>query len=239
MHVRLADESVCIGPPSAAESYLNQAAIIAAAELTHADAIHPGYGFLAENAEFAAMVEDHDMAFIGPTADHINLMGDKIAAKDTVKKLGIPVVPGTEGAIRDVNEALELAKDMGFPVLVKATAGGGGKGMQVVHRAEDFVEQVNIAQTEAKANFGNPDVFLEKYLQKPRHIEFQIIADTHGNVVHLGERDCSIQRRHQKLWEEAPSPVISEEQRHAFGEVVTSAIKKMGVSRCGNPGVLV
>lgn len=233
MHVRLADESVCIGPASALDSYLNKASILSAAELTDADAIHPGYGFLAENAEFAAMVEDHSMVFIGPTADHITLMGDKIAAKETVKKLGLPVVPGTDGAIRDGNEALALAHQIGFPVLVKATAGGGGKGMQVVEREEDFLEKVNLAQSEAQANFGNPDVFLEKFLKNPRHIEFQIIADTHGNVVHLGERDCSIQRRHQKLWEEAPSPVITPNQRAGFGEIVTAAIKKMGYRGVG------
>lgn len=233
MHVRLADESICIGPPSALESYLNKTAILAAAELTNVDAIHPGYGFLAENAEFAAMVEDHDMIFIGPTSQHIMLMGDKIAAKETIKKLGLPVVPGTNGAIEDIDQALEIAQSMGFPVLVKATAGGGGKGMQIVYKAETFKEQVNIAQTEAKANFGNPQVFLEKFLQRPRHIEFQIIADTHGNVVHLGERDCSIQRRHQKLWEEAPSPVITPEQRESFGKVVTSAIQKLGYRGVG------
>lgn len=233
MHVRLADESVCIGPPSALESYLNKTAILAAAELTNADAIHPGYGFLAENAEFAAMVEDHNIIFIGPTSQHMSIMGDKIAAKEAVKKLGLPVVPGTEGAIENLDDALKIAQAMGFPVLVKATAGGGGKGMQVVHKPETLKEQILIAQTEAKANFGNPQVFLEKYLQKPRHIEFQILADQHGNVVHLGERDCSIQRRHQKLWEEAPSPVITPRQREEFGEIVTSAIRKMGYRGVG------
>lgn len=233
MHVRLADESICIGPASARDSYLNMKAIISAAEITGADAIHPGYGFLAENAEFAAMVEEHDIIFIGPTAEHINLMGDKIAAKETVKKLGLPVVPGSDGALQDAAHAMEIAKKMGFPVLIKATAGGGGKGMQVVHHEKDLADALSLAQSEAKANFGNDQVFMEKYLQHPRHIEYQILADTHGNVVHLGERDCSLQRRHQKIWEEAPSPVISVKQREEFGEVITSAIKKMGYRGAG------
>lgn len=233
MHVRLADESVCVGPPSASESYLNKKSILAAAELTNADAIHPGYGFLSENSEFAAMVEDHDLVFIGPTSDHIALMGDKITAKKTVKELGLPVVPGTEEAIQDKEEALKIATEMGFPVLIKATAGGGGKGMQVVHAAETLSDQLTIAQTEAKSNFGNSDVFMEKYLQKPRHIEFQILADHHGNVVHLGERDCSIQRRHQKIWEEAPSPVFSPAQRKKYGEMAATAMQKMGYRGVG------
>lgn len=233
MHVRLADESICVGPPSASESYLNKRAIIAAAELSNADAIHPGYGFLAENSEFAAMVEDHDMVFIGPTPEHITLMGDKIEAKKTVKHLGIPVVPGSDGALKNPDQALALAQDIGFPVLIKATAGGGGKGMQVIHTPQTFHEQMALAQAEAKTNFGNPDVFLEKYLQNPRHIEFQILGDPHGNVVHLGERDCSLQRRHQKIWEEAPSPAISMTQRQEFGEVVTQAMKKIGYRGVG------
>ena len=233
MHVRLADESVCIGPASSKDSYLNMKAIIAAAELTGADAIHPGYGFLSENAGFAAMVEEHDIIFIGPTSDHINLMGDKIAAKETVVKLGLPVVPGSDGALDDPQEALEIARKIGFPVLIKATAGGGGKGMQVVHTEEALIPAVKLAQQEAMANFGNPDVFMEKYLSKPRHIEYQIIADQHGNVVHLAERDCSLQRRHQKVWEEAPSPALDTKQREEFGKVITDAVKKFGYRGAG------
>ena len=233
MHVRLADESVCIGPAPANKSYLDIKSILAAAEITGADAIHPGYGFLAENATFAKMVEEHKITFVGPHPDHISLMGDKITGKATVKELGIPVVPGSDGAVKDEKEALKIAKGMGYPVLIKATAGGGGKGMQVANNDAELKERLGIAQAEAKMNFGNPDVFIEKYLRHPRHIEIQVLADSHGNVVHLGERDCSIQRRHQKVWEEAPSPVITDKQRHDIGEKVTSAMKKLGYRGLG------
>lgn len=233
MHVRLADERVCIGPAPAAKSYLDMKSILAAAEITGADAIHPGYGFLSENATFAKMVEEHKIVFVGPHPDHISLMGDKIAGKKTVKELGIPVVPGSDGAVKSVDEALAFAHQIGYPILVKATAGGGGKGMQVANNDAELKERFGIAKSEAKANFGNDDVFLEKYLKKPRHIEIQILADTHGHVVHLGERDCSIQRRHQKVWEEAPSPVITEKQRHDIGEKVVNAMKKLGYRGLG------
>ena len=233
MHVRLADERVCIGPASASKSYLDIRSILAAAEITGADAIHPGYGFLAENATFAKMVEEHKITFVGPEPDHISLMGDKIMGKETVKKLGIPVVPGSDGVVKDVKEALKVAQDMGYPVIIKATAGGGGKGMQVATNDAEIKERYPIARAEAKANFGNDDVFIEKYLRHPRHIEIQVLADNHGNVIHLGERDCSIQRRHQKVWEEAPSPVITEKQRHDIGEKVTAAMKKLGYRGLG------
>ena len=233
MHVRLADESVCVGPAPAAQSYLDIKSILAAAEITGADAIHPGYGFLAENATFAKMVEEHKITFVGPHPDHISLMGDKITGKKTVKDLGIPVVPGSDGAVQNMDGALRIAKGMGYPVLIKATAGGGGKGMQVAENDAELQERLPIAQAEAKANFGNPDVFIEKYLRKPRHIEIQVLADTHGNVIHLGERDCSVQRRHQKVWEEAPSPVITDKQRHDIGEKVTAAMKKLGYRGLG------
>ncbi|MEE8372093.1 MAG: biotin carboxylase N-terminal domain-containing protein, partial [Sphingomonadales bacterium] len=227
MHVRLADESICIGPPSSAESYLNIPAIIAAAEISGADAIHPGYGFLSENAQFAEIVEEHEITFIGPKAEHIRLMGDKIAAKKTVAKLGIPVVPGSEGALENPEAAKKAAAGIGYPVIVKASSGGGGRGMKVV-RAEDQMEAAfRAARTEAKASFGDDTVYLEKYLEKPRHIEFQVLADSHGNAVHLGERECSLQRRHQKILEEAPSPVISEEQRQHTGTIVAEAISDM------------
>lgn len=233
MHVRLADERVCIGPAPASKSYLDMKSILAAAEITGADAIHPGYGFLAENATFAKMVEEHNITFVGPHPDHISLMGDKITGKKTAQELGIPVVPGSDGAIKSVDEALSFAKKIGYPVLVKATAGGGGKGMQVATTDAELKERFPIAKAEAKANFGNDDVFIEKYLRQPRHIEIQILADTHGNVIHLGERDCSIQRRHQKVWEEAPSPVITEKQRHDIGEKVVNAMKKLGYRGLG------
>ena len=216
MHVRLADESVCIGPPSAAKSYLYIPSIIAAAELTGAQAIHPGYGFLSENAQFAEVVEAHGMTFIGPKPEHIRVMGDKISAKQTVKDAGIPVVPGSDGAVTSEAEALEAAEQIGFPVLIKAAAGGGGRGMKVALNREGLQEAVQTAQAEAKAAFGDDAVYMERYLQKPRHIELQVIADSFGNVVHLGERDCSLQRRHQKLLEEAPSPVIDEAVRYAM-----------------------
>ena len=228
MHVRLADESVCIGPAPAARSYLNIPSIIAAAEITGAQAIHPGYGFLSENAKFAEIVKAHGMTFIGPTADHIRIMGDKISAKQTAKDAGIPVVPGSDGEVETVEDAIEAARSIGFPLIVKAAAGGGGRGMKVALTEDNLVEAVQTAQTEATAAFGNGAVYMERYLQKPRHIEIQVIADSHGNVVHLGERDCSLQRRHQKVLEEAPSPALSAEGRAQIGKTVTDAIKKIG-----------
>ena len=233
MHVRLADESVCIGPPPARESYLNTAAVLSAAIITNADAIHPGYGFLAENATFAAMVEEHEFAFIGPTAEHIEVMGDKIAAKDTFKALGIPVVPGSDGPVGDEGTAQRIAEGIGFPVLIKAAGGGGGRGIKVVESAGQMAEALATARSEAGANFGNDEVYIEKYLAHPRHIEMQILADTHGKVVHLGERDCSLQRRHQKLLEEAPSPALNREQREEIGRLVTGAIAELGYRGAG------
>lgn len=233
MPVRLADTAICIGPNPSRESYLNMQAIISAAELTGADAIHPGVGFLSENAQFAEMVEDHGMAFIGPTAEHISLMGDKITAKETAQKLGIPVVPGSKGEVESVDAARELAAEIGYPVLIKAAAGGGGKGMKVAQNESEIESAYRLARTEAKACFGNDQVYMEKYLGKPRHIEIQLIADTHGNAVHLGERDCSIQRNHQKIWEEAPSPVISEEQRNKLGGIVSKAMAELGYRGVG------
>lgn len=233
MHVKLADESICVGPAPSRESYLNMANILSAATLSGADAIHPGLGFLSENAEFAHMVEEHGLIFIGPTPEHIRIMGDKIIAKNTVKELGIPVVPGSDGPIKADKEGLEFATHIGYPVLVKASGGGGGKGMQVVHSAAQLPEALSVARAEAKAHFGNDEVFIEKYLQKPRHIEVQVLADQHGNVIHLAERDCSIQRRHQKAWEEAPSPAISPEQRAELGEIVVNAMKKLGYRGLG------
>ncbi|HRH21166.1 MAG TPA: biotin carboxylase N-terminal domain-containing protein, partial [Brevundimonas sp.] len=228
MHVRLADESVCIGPAPAARSYLNIPSIIAAAEITGAQAIHPGYGFLSENAKFADIVKAHGMTFIGPTADHIRIMGDKISAKQTARDAGIPVVPGSDGEVETVEAAIEAAKSISFPLIVKAAAGGGGRGMKVALTEDNLVEAVQTAQTEALAAFGNGAVYMERYLQRPRHIEIQVIADSHGNVVHLGERDCSLQRRHQKVLEEAPSPALSAEGRARIGKTVTDAIKKIG-----------
>jgi acetyl-CoA carboxylase biotin carboxylase subunit len=233
MHVRLADESVCIGPPSSAESYLNIPAIIAACEITGADAVHPGYGFLSENARFADIVEAHGMTFIGPTAEHIRIMGDKITAKQTVKAAGIPVVPGSDGAVEDFEEAKAAAKDIGFPVLIKAAAGGGGRGMRLAATEDDLDEALRSAQTEAEAAFGNGAVYLERYLTGPRHIEIQVLADTHGNVVHLGERDCSLQRRNQKVLEEAPSPVLTPKEREKIGEITAKAVKAIGYRGAG------
>ncbi len=228
MHVRLADESVCIGPAPAAQSYLNIPAIMAAAEITGAQAIHPGYGFLSENARFADIVAEHEITFIGPTAEHIRLMGDKIAAKQAVADAGIPVVPGSEGGVTSDTEAKKVAKEIGYPVLVKAAAGGGGKGMKVAPAAKDLPEALKTARAEAKAAFGDDAVYIEKYLGRPRHIEVQVIADSHGNVVHLGERDCSLQRRHQKVLEEAPSPALNEGERAEIGDIVVKAVKKLG-----------
>jgi acetyl-CoA carboxylase biotin carboxylase subunit len=228
MWVRLADESVCIGPAPAAKSYLNIPSIIAAAEITGAQAIHPGYGFLSENARFAEIVEAHGMTFIGPKPEHIRVMGDKISAKQTVLEAGIPCVPGSAGEVETIEAAIEASKTIGFPLIVKAAAGGGGRGMKVALTADDLVEAVQTAQSEALAAFGNGAVYMERYLQKPRHIELQVIADSHGNVVHLGERDCSLQRRHQKVLEEAPSPALSAKERTAIGETVNKAIASIG-----------
>ena len=227
MHVRLADESVCIGPAPSRESYLNMQAILSAADVCGVEAIHPGVGFLSENAAFAEMVEEHGMTFIGPTPDHIRLMGDKITAKKTALELGIPVVPGSDGALDLQGDIDSLAERIGYPVLIKAASGGGGKGMKVAYSSTDIEEALRLARTEAKACFGNDEVYMEKYLGGPRHIEVQVIGDTHGNVVHLGERDCSLQRRHQKVWEEAPSPVVSPEIREKLGKIVVQAMKKL------------
>ncbi len=233
MAVRLADESVCIGPPQAKDSYLNIPSILTAAAVTGADAIHPGYGFLSENAQFARMIEEHGFTFIGPKPEHIEKMGDKVTAKQTVKELGLPVVPGSDGAMETYEEGLEFAKEAGFPVLIKAASGGGGKGMQVVREEGAFEEAYQTARREAKANFGDDTVYLEKYLEKPRHIEIQIFGDKHGNAIHLGERDCSIQRRHQKLVEEAPSPILKDEERDAIGTLAADVIRKMGYVGAG------
>jgi acetyl-CoA carboxylase biotin carboxylase subunit len=233
MHVRLADESVCIGPPPASESYLNIPRLLAACEITGADAIHPGYGFLSENARFAEILEEHDITFIGPTAEHIRIMGDKIEAKETAKKLGLPVVPGSDGAVADEAQALRIARDIGFPVLIKAAAGGGGRGMKVARSAEDLGMALSTARAEAKAAFGDDQVYIEKYLSKPRHIEIQVFGDGKGNAIHLGERDCSLQRRHQKIWEEAPSPCLNAESRAHIGEIVARAMRKLGYRGAG------
>jgi acetyl-CoA carboxylase biotin carboxylase subunit len=228
MHVRLADESVCIGPPAAKDSYLNIASVIAAAEITGADAIHPGYGFLSENARFAEIVAAHNITFIGPSADHIRVMGDKIAAKEAMGRGGIPLVPGSDGGITSIDEARDVARSIGFPLLVKAAAGGGGRGMKLARTADELENAIATAKSEAKAAFGDDQVYLEKYLELPRHIEIQIVADSHGNVIHLGERDCSLQRRHQKVLEEALSPALTPEQRAEIGEVTRAAIEKLG-----------
>ncbi len=233
MHVRLADESVCIGPPPAAESYLNIPRLLAACEITGADAIHPGYGFLSENARFAEILEEHGITFIGPTSEHIRIMGDKIEAKATARRLGIPVVPGSEGAITDEAQAQRIARQMGFPVLVKAAAGGGGRGMKVARTAEDLDMALKTARAEAKAAFGDDSVYLEKYLEKPRHIEVQVFGDGKGNAIHLGERDCSLQRRHQKVMEEAPSPALNAEARRKIGSIVAKAMQKISYRGAG------
>ena len=233
MHVRLADESVCIGPPPSTDSYLNIPAIMSAAEITGADAIHPGYGFLSESAKFAEIIEKHGIKFIGPTAAHINLMGDKISAKEAVKKAGIPVVPGSEGEVREFKDAAIVAKEIGYPVIVKAASGGGGRGMKIVHNEADLELAVSSAKREAAVSFGDGTVYLEKFLTTPRHIEIQVLADTHGNVVHLGERDCSLQRRHQKILEESPSPALNSEGRDKIGEVCREAVKSIGYRGAG------
>ena len=227
MHVRLADESVCIGPPPATESYLNIPRLLAACETTGADAVHPGYGFLSENARFAEILEEHQITFIGPTSEHIRIMGDKIEAKETAKRLGIPVVPGSEGAVTTEAEALKVAHAMGFPVLIKAASGGGGRGMKVARNEAEIGSALSTARAEAKAAFGDDSVYIEKYLQKPRHIEIQVFGDGRGNAVHLGERDCSLQRRHQKVWEEAPSPALNDAQRKKIGSTVAAAMQKL------------
>ncbi|HEV2572934.1 acetyl-CoA carboxylase biotin carboxylase subunit [Methylocella sp. CPCC 101449] len=227
MHVKLADESVCIGPPTARDSYLNIPALLAACEITGADALHPGYGFLSENARFADICADHGITFIGPKAEHIRTMGDKIEAKKTARRLGIPCVPGSEGGVTDDVEAMKVAKEIGFPVLVKAAAGGGGRGMKVARTEDDLVDALATARTEAKAAFGDDAVYLEKYLEKPRHIEIQVLGDGQGNAIHLGERDCSLQRRHQKVWEEGPSPALNVEEREKIGEIVAKAMREM------------
>jgi len=233
MHVRMADESVCIGPASGTESYLSIPAIIAAAEITGADAIHPGYGFLSENASFVQALEDHDIGFIGPTAEHIRLMGDKISAKDTMKALGVPCVPGSTGGVPDVESALKIGKEFGYPVIIKATAGGGGRGMKVANSAEEMATAFSSARSEGKAAFGNDEVYIEKYLTTPRHIEVQVFGDGKGNAVHLGERDCSLQRRHQKVFEEAPGPTIQPDERASIGKVCSEAVAKINYIGAG------
>ncbi len=233
MHVRLADESVCLGPPAAKDSYLNIAAIVSACEITGADAVHPGYGFLSENAKFVDVLDAHHITFIGPTGDHIRLMGDKITAKDKVKELGIPVVPGSDGKVLTIEDAIKVGQDIGYPVLVKASSGGGGRGMKIARNDTEMKEAFSTARSEAKAAFGDDAVYIEKFLEKPRHIEIQVIADTHGNVVHLGERDCSLQRRHQKVFEEAPSTVLDDAAREDIGKIVSTAIKNLGYRGVG------
>lgn len=233
MHVRLADESVCLGPPAAKDSYLNIAAIVSACEITGADAVHPGYGFLSENAKFVDVLDAHHITFIGPTGDHIRLMGDKITAKDKVKELGIPVVPGSDGEVLTVEDAIKVGQDIGYPVLVKASSGGGGRGMKIARNDTEMKEAFLTARSEAKAAFGDDAVYIEKFLEKPRHIEIQVIADTHGNVAHLGERDCSLQRRHQKVFEEAPSTVLDDAAREDIGKIVSTAIKNLGYRGVG------
>jgi acetyl-CoA carboxylase biotin carboxylase subunit len=227
MHVRLADESVCIGPPPSKDSYLNIPALLAACEITGADAVHPGYGFLSENARFAEILAEHNLHFIGPKAEHIRLMGDKIEAKKTAIKLGIPVVPGSDGSVGPEDDSLAIAKKIGFPVLVKAAAGGGGRGMKVAQTENDLALALSTARNEARSAFGDASVYLEKYLTKPRHIEIQILGDGRGGAIHLGERDCSLQRRHQKVWEEGPSPVIDAASRQRIGEVCAKAMRDM------------
>ena len=233
MHVRMADESVCIGPPPSAQSYLSIPAIISACEITGAEAIHPGYGFLSENANFVQVVEDHDLTFIGPSAAHIRMMGDKITAKDTMKRLGVPCVPGSDGGVATVEDALALGDEIGYPLIVKASAGGGGRGMKIITADAQLVPGWITARSEAQAAFGCPDVYIEKYLADPRHIEIQVVADSHGNVVHLGERECSIQRRHQKLVEEAPSVAIDATRREELGQLAVRAARAIGYQSTG------
>ena len=233
MHVKLADESVCLGPPPARDSYLNIPSLLAACEITGAEAVHPGYGFLSENARFAEILAEHNIGFIGPKAEHIRTMGDKIEAKKTAIRLGIPCVPGSKGAITEDQEGLRVGQEIGFPLLVKAAAGGGGRGMKVALTAEDLPNALATARSEAKAAFGDDAVYLERYLQKPRHIEIQILGDGQGNAIHLGERDCSLQRRHQKVWEEGPSPALGDEDRARIGEICATAMRDLGYSGAG------
>jgi acetyl-CoA carboxylase biotin carboxylase subunit len=233
MHVKLADESVCIGPPPARESYLNIPSLLSACEITGADAIHPGYGFLSENARFAEILVEHGITFIGPKAEHIRLMGDKIEAKATARKLGVPCVPGSDGPVADEREGARIAKKVGYPVLIKAASGGGGRGMKVAHDERELANAIATARTEAKAAFGDDTVYIEKYLEKPRHIEIQIFGDGKGEAVHLGERDCSLQRRHQKVWEESPSPALNDAQRAEIGEICANAMRKLKYEGAG------
>ncbi|MCC0015004.1 MAG: acetyl-CoA carboxylase biotin carboxylase subunit [Rhodobiaceae bacterium] len=233
MHVRLADESVCIGPPPARDSYLNIPSLLAACEITGADAVHPGYGFLSENARFAEILDAHGITFIGPTAEHIRVMGDKIAAKQTVARLGVPVVPGSDGAVETDKEAYRIAREIGYPVLVKAAAGGGGRGMKVARTEDELLSAMSTARAEASAAFGDDSLYMEKYLGKPRHIEVQVFGDGRGNAVHLGERDCSLQRRHQKVWEEAPSPGLNDADRKRIGATVATAMADLGYRGAG------
>jgi acetyl-CoA carboxylase, biotin carboxylase subunit len=227
MHVRLADESVCIGPPAARDSYLNIPALLAACEITGADAVHPGYGFLSENARFAEILQEHNIHFIGPKPAHIRLMGDKIEARRTANRLGIPVVPGSDGPLSSEQEAMSIARSVGFPVLVKAAAGGGGRGMKVANRPEELATTLAIARAESKAAFGEDALYVEKYLARPRHIEIQVLGDGHGRVIHLGERDCSLQRRYQKIWEEGPCPALNETARNSIGETAAKAMREL------------
>ena len=233
MHVRLADESVCIGPASATKSYLSISAILSAAEVSGADAIHPGYGFLSENARFAEIVNEQGLIFIGPKPEHISEMGDKVSARIAMQKLGIPLVPGSDGAIENIVELKKIAKNIGFPVLIKAASGGGGKGMKVANNSGELNEAWNLARSEAMSGFGDDTVYLERYLANPRHIEFQLFADSFGNVVHFGERDCSLQRRHQKVLEEAPSPALNKSEREKISKVIVKAVKKLGYLGAG------
>jgi acetyl-CoA carboxylase biotin carboxylase subunit len=233
MHVKLADESVCIGPPAARESYLNIPALLSACEITGADAVHPGYGFLSENARFAEIVSEHGLTFIGPKAEHIRLMGDKIEAKATARRLGIPCVPGSDGSITDDKEGAKVAAKIGYPVLVKAASGGGGRGMKVARSETELQSALSTARAEAKAAFGDDTVYLEKYLDKPRHIEIQVFGDGKGQAIHLGERDCSLQRRHQKVWEESPSPALNDEQRGEIGEICAKAMRDLHYAGAG------
>ncbi len=233
MHVRMADESVCIGPPPSSDSYLSIPAIISACEISGAQAIHPGYGFLSENAKFVQILEDHGLTFIGPTAEHIRIMGDKITAKDTMKALGVPCVPGSDGGVSTLEQAKKIGDEIGYPVIIKATAGGGGRGMKVAKSAPEMEQAFMTARAEGKAAFGNDEVYIEKYLTTPRHIEIQVFGDGKGQAVHLGERDCSLQRRHQKVFEEAPGPSISEKQRSAIGKVCADAVAKINYIGAG------
>lgn len=233
MHVRLADESVCIGPPRATDSYLDKASILSAATITGADAIHPGYGFLSENADFAEMVEEIGIAFIGPSSEHMRIMGDKVEAREAAIRAGLPVVPGSKGAIESIEEAVKVANEIKYPVIIKAASGGGGKGMKTAFNDEECKSAFQLARSEARAAFGDDTVYMEKYLQKPRHIEIQVLADKHGNVVHVGERDCSLQRNHQKVLEETPSPALNEMQRQKIGKIVCDAMRNLGYYNAG------